>query len=122
MLFGGFFVEQRYRQERDGKLSFEARNMLAFDATDGSYKLYQFDSVGFVPQAPATGAWTGNELALVRSSPRGRQRVTYSFETKDRYRMRVEFSPAGSDAWQDVVSGTYRRARSVSSNQPQEGL
>ena len=121
-LFGGFFVEQRYRQARDGKPSFEARNMLAYDATDGSYKLYQFDSMGFVPQAPAVGSWSGSELVLTKTSPRGRQRVTYIFENDDRYRMRVQFSPAGSDEWQEVVSGLYSRARSVSSNQTQEGL
>ena len=122
MLFGGFFVEQRYRQERNGKISFEARNMLAFDANDGSYKLYQFDSVGFVPQLPATGSWHGDDLVLLKASPRGRQQVVYTFENEDRYRMRVQFSPAGSDEWQDVVSGIYRRTRSVSSNQTQEGV
>jgi hypothetical protein len=122
VLFGGFFVEQSYRQQREGKLSFAARNMLAFDAIDGAYKLYQFDSVGFVPQAPATGQWEGDSLLLVKTSPRGRQRTLYTFENEDRYRMSVQFAPAGSDEWQDVISGVYRRVVSVSSNQTQEGL
>jgi hypothetical protein len=59
---------------------------------------------------------------LVKTSLRGRQRILYTFENEDRYRMSVQFSPAGSDDWQDVVSGVYRRVASVSSNQTQEGL
>ena len=113
-LFGGFFVEQCYRQEREGTPSFAARNMLAFDVADGSYKLYQFDSIGFVPQSPATGHWNGDDLVLVKTSPRGSQRTVYRFENEDCYRMSVHFSPSGSDIWQDVVSGMYRRAHSLS--------
>ena len=65
--------------------------------------------MGFVPATPASGAWSGNELALVKTSPRGAARVTYNFDTADSYRMRLEFKAAGSDVWQDMVSGVYRR-------------
>ena len=115
-LFGGFFVEQSYRQMRDGEISFEARNVFGFNGSDQSYKLYQFDSVGFAPPSPASGAWNGNELVLMKASPRGRQRTVFTFENEDCYRMGVSFSPAGSDTWQEVVSGTYRRASLTSSN------
>ncbi|TIT77348.1 MAG: DUF1579 domain-containing protein, partial [Mesorhizobium sp.] len=107
--FGGLFVVQRYRQRRDGTISFGAHNVFGFDQLNGVVTMHQFDSMGFVPAAPATGAWNGNELVLGRSSPRGAARVTYVFEGADTYRMKLQFKPAGSDAWQDMVSGLYRR-------------
>jgi hypothetical protein len=115
-LFGGFFVEQRYMQMRDGSASFEARNILGFDAADQAYKLYQFDTMGFTPAAPASGEWIDNKLVLTKVSPRGQQRTLFQFENEDCYRMGVTFSPAGSDTWQEVVSGIYRRVASASSN------
>jgi len=80
--FGGLFVSQHHRQTRDGRVSFETHNMLGFDPSDGSFKLWQFDSMGFVPPSPASGAWDGNTLTLTRSSPRGaRVRLTFSTMT-----------------------------------------
>ncbi|WP_062230337.1 DUF1579 family protein [Aureimonas sp. N4] len=116
LVLGGFFLEQRYRQRRDGAVSFEARNLIGFDPADQLYKLYPFDTVGFVPPAPASGAWQEDGLVFTRTSPRGRQRTVFTFENEDRYRMGVSFSPVGSDTWQEVVSGVYRRAASPSSN------
>ncbi len=116
VLFGGFFLEQRYRQTRDGAVSFEARNVFGFDGSEQAYKLYQFDTAGFVPPSPASGEWSGNELVLTKTSARGRQRIVFTFENEDRYRMGVSFSPAGSDTWQEVVSGSYRRTSPTSSN------
>ncbi len=115
-LFGGFFVEQRYVQKRDGATSFEARNILGFDAAEQAYKLYQFDMVGFAPAAPASGEWIDDKLVLTKASPRGAQRTLFQFENNDCYRMGVTFAPVGSDTWQEVVSGVYRRVASASSN------
>ncbi|QPC90104.1 DUF1579 family protein [Mesorhizobium sp. INR15] len=114
--FGGLFVVQRYRQRRDGTISFGSHNVFGFDQPNGTYTMHQFDSMGFVPVSPATGAWNGNELVLLRSSPRGAARVSHIFDTNDSYRMRVEFQPVGSDAWQDMVSGVYRRVSPSSIN------
>ena len=66
--------------------------------------------------SPATGNWNGGALTLVRSSPRGSARVTYDFTTDDSYRMRLEFQPPGSDIWQDMVSGVYKRVSPSSIN------
>ncbi|NLR99144.1 DUF1579 domain-containing protein [Rhizobium sp. P38BS-XIX] len=115
-LFDGAFVEQHYVQTRDGATSFEARNIFGFDAADQAYKLYQFDTVGFVPAAPASGEWIDGKLVLTKVSPRGAQRTLFQFENEDCYRMGVTFSPVGSDTWQEVVSGLYRRVASASSN------
>jgi hypothetical protein len=107
--FGGLFVVQRYRQRRDGTISFGAHSVFGFDQQNSLVTMHQFDSMGFVPASPATGTWNGNTLTLLRSSPRGSARVTYDFTKDDSYRMRLEFQPPGSDAWQDMVSGVYRR-------------
>lgn len=107
--FGGLFVVQRYRQRRDGTVSFGSHNVFGFDQQNGLVTMHQFDSMGFVPMSPATGMWNGSELTLERSSPRGAARVSYGFDGADSYRMKLQFKPAGSDAWQDMVSGLYRR-------------
>jgi hypothetical protein len=107
--FGGLFVVQRYRQRRDGTISFGAHSVFGFDQQNGVVTMHQFDSMGFVPVSPATGTWNGSELVLERSSPRGAARVTYHFDGGDSYRMRLQFQPVGSDAWQEMVSGLYRR-------------
>jgi hypothetical protein len=107
--FGGLFVVQRYRQGRDGTVSFGAHNVFGFDQPNSLVTMHQFDSMGFVPMSPATGIWDGNALVLERSSPRGAARVTYVFEDADTYRMKLQFKPTSSNAWQDMVSGLYRR-------------
>ncbi|MFB9982174.1 DUF1579 family protein [Mesorhizobium kowhaii] len=114
--FGGLFVVQRYRQSRDGTVSFASHNVLGFDQQDSVVTMHQFDSMGFVPAASATGTWGGNTLTLLRSSPRGSARVTYDFDSNDSYRMRLQFQAAGSDAWQDMVSGVYSRVSPSSIN------
>ena len=107
--FGGLFVVQRYRQRRDGTVSFGSHNVFGFDQQNKVVTMHQFDSMGFVPMSPGTGRWDGDELVLERSSPRGAARVTYGFDNSDTYRMKLHFKPVGSDAWQDMVSGRYRR-------------
>ncbi|TIP33419.1 MAG: DUF1579 domain-containing protein, partial [Mesorhizobium sp.] len=49
---------------------------------------------------------------------RGAARVTYGFDGADTYRMKLQFKPAGSNAWQDIVSGLYRR---VAPSETKEG-
>jgi hypothetical protein len=112
--FGGLFVTQRYRQMRNGKVGFQSHNVLGVDPSDGTTKLWQFDSMGFVPPAPASGTWDGDTLTLERSSPRGAARTRYTFENPDCYRMTLQFRPADSDTWQDMVEGTYRRVEDKS--------
>ncbi|MER9695369.1 DUF1579 domain-containing protein [Mesorhizobium sp. M0179] len=114
--FGGLFVVERYRQRRDGTVSFGSHSVFGFDQQNSLVTMHQFDSMGFVPASPATGAWNGSELTLDRSSPRGSARVTYIFDNADAYRMRLHFKPAGSDSWQDMVSGVYRRVSPSSIN------
>ena len=113
--FGGLFVVQRYRQRRDGTVSFGSHSVFGFDQQNCVVTMHQFDSMGCVPVSPATGTWNGTELVLERSSPRGSARVTYIFDNADAYRMRLHFKPAGN-SWQDMVSGVYRRVLPSSIN------
>lgn len=107
--FGGLFVTQRYRQIRDDRESFAAHNVFGFDRADGLTKMFGFDSMGFFPATPATGSWDGDTLVLERSSSRGSARVTYTVDADDTYRTMLQFKPVGSDDWQDMAKGTYRR-------------
>jgi hypothetical protein len=107
--FGGLFVTQRYRQVREGKESFASHNVFGFDQTDGLVKMFAFDSMGFFPASPASGSWNGDMLVLERSSPRGAARVAYVIDGPDTYRTHLEFKPAGSETWQDMAKGTFRR-------------
>jgi len=107
--FGGLFVTQRYRQTRDGRESFASHNVFGFDQADGLTKMFAFDSMGFFPAGPASGSWEGDRLVLQRLSPRGAARVTYMIDGPDGYRTHLEFKPAGSENWQDMAKGAFRR-------------
>jgi hypothetical protein len=105
----GFYVSQSYRQERDGATSFEARGIFGFDTDDQHYKLYWFDSLGFVPPAPASGLWRGDTLTLVRASFRGAARHKYTFHSPDAYTIRIDYAWEG-ETWEEVLTGSYQRS------------
>jgi hypothetical protein len=117
---GGLFVTQRYRQTRGGRESFASHNVFGFDPADGLTKMFAFDSMGFFPSMPASGTWNGDTLVLERSSPRGAARVSYLFDGADRYRTHLEFKPAGSDDWQDMAKGAFRRMSPTNTTSEQE--
>jgi hypothetical protein len=104
----GFAVVQDYRQERGGRISFRGHGVFTFDAADRRTKLFWFDSLGYVPQAPASGLWEGDTLTLVRPSLRGATRHIYRFEGPDAYALTIQFSP-DQEGWSDLVTATYRR-------------
>jgi hypothetical protein len=106
--FGGFYVDQTYRQEQDGAVVFQGRGVFGFDTGDQHYKLYWFDTLGFVPPAPASGVWRGDTLTLVRASFRGAARHTYTFHSPDAYTIRIDYAWEG-ETWEEVLTATYRR-------------
>ena len=108
-ILGGFYVEQSYVQVRDGKTSFEGRGVFGYDTDDRLYKLYWYDSLGFQPPIPASGAWVGDMLAVVRPSLRGAARHIFSFDGPDRYTLRIEFSWEGGENWTEVLTGHFTR-------------
>jgi hypothetical protein len=104
----GFYLIQDTVQMRDGKESFATHGVFTFDRDDRTYKLFWHDSLGYYSPAPASGAWVGNKLTLVRGSLRGNARHVYEIVDKDSYTMKIQFSP-DAEGWSDVLTGTYRR-------------
>jgi len=104
----GFYLIQDTTQTRDGKESFATHGVFTYDRDDRTYKLFWHDSLGYYSPAPASGAWVGNKLTLVRGSLRGNARHVYEIVDNDTYTMKIQFSP-DAEGWSDVLTGTYRR-------------
>ena len=109
----GFYLIQDYRQSREGKTIFSGHALMTFDREDGLYKMFWHDSVGFVPESPATGQWKGEELVLQRASLRGSTRHIYAFSGADAYSLTIRFSP-DDEGWSDFLTATYRRVAPAS--------
>ena len=108
MDLNGFYLIQDTRQMRDGKETFATHGVFTYDRDDRTYKLFWHDSLGYYSPAPASGAWVGNKLTLVRGSLRGNARHVYEIVDNDNYTMKIQFSP-DAEGWADVLTGTYRR-------------
>ena len=106
---GGFYVEQHYTEEVQGKVSIQVRAVFGWDEEKQQVLVYWFDSYGFAPQQPGTGQWDGDTLLLTRVSSRGMTRHHYRFENAGCYTMRLESSFDGGATWQPVMEGRYRR-------------
>jgi len=106
---GGHVLIQDYSAQRDGKQWLRAHAVLAYDQQSAALSLYWFDSMGFVPAAPAPGEWDGRALRFVRSSPRGQTRHTYVPAGPDSYQLILESSFDSGASWAPVVSGRYLR-------------
>ena len=99
---------QDYRAERDGKPWLSAHAVFTVD--EGHlYRLFWFDSSGFVPEHAALGSWHDDELHFVRVSTRGQTRHRYMFNGIEEYRLSLESSFDDGHSWTDVMHGHYRR-------------
>jgi len=107
--FDGRVLIQDYSAQRDGKLWFKAHAVIAIDQQTSSLSLHWFDSMGFVPAAPAPGEWDGRALRFVRSSPRGQSRHTYIPNAPDSYELILESSFDEGASWVLVMTGRYSR-------------
>ena len=106
----GFYLIQDARQMRDGQESFATHGVFTYDREDRTYKLFWHDSLGYQAPAPASGGWAGKSLVLVRGSLRGNARHVYEIVDDNTYNMKIQFSP-DAEGWNDVLTGTYKRAR-----------
>jgi hypothetical protein len=104
----GFYVIQDYVQERGDRISFRGHGLFTFDRDDRLYKLFWYDSLGYVPPGPASGVWKDDALILLRASLRGAARHVFRFLDPDTYTHTIQFSP-DSEGWSEVLTGTYRR-------------
>ena len=103
-----FYLIQDTRQMRDGKESFAVHALFTYDREDRLYKLFWHDSLGYYPPSPASGAWVGKTLTLVRGSLRGNARHVYEIIDDASYAMKIQFSP-DAEGWTDVLTGVYKR-------------
>ncbi len=110
--FDGCVLIQDYSAQRDGKLWFKAHAVIALDHPSSSLSLHWFDSMGFIPAAPAPGQWDGEALHFVRTSPRGQTRHTYIVTGTDAYELVLESSFDAGKSWVPVMTGRYSRAKS----------
>jgi hypothetical protein len=85
-----------------------SHGLFTFDREDRLTKLFWFDSLGYVPQGPASGIWRDDTLILLRPSLRDAARHVYRFAGPDAYEHQIQFSP-DNEGWSDVLSGTCRR-------------
>ncbi len=104
----GFYLIQDTRQTRDGGEIFLTHGIFTYDREDRHYKLFWYNSLGYIPPSPASGGWTGNALILVRGSLRGNARHVYELIDDNTYSMKIQFSP-DAEGWADVLTGVYRR-------------
>lgn len=110
LVLGGFFLEQDYRQQRDGQTTFEVHASFGFDEEQQQFALFWLDSFGFVPRQPAWGQWQDEQtLVFLRHSARGQARHTYRLTGPDRYENRLENSWDGGQTWVELLRGEYRR-------------
>lgn len=105
---GGFYLIQEYRQERAGKTIFSGHGLVTFDREDGRYKMFWYDSVGFVPESAAFGHWKDDGLVLRQATLHGSARRTFRFDGPDAYSLRLQFSP-DDEGWSDLLTATYHR-------------
>ena len=110
MDLNGFYLIQDSVQMRDGKQIFATHGIFTYDREDRTYKLFWHDSLGYYPPSPASGGWAGKSLILVRGSLRGNARHVYEVVDDNTYNMKIQFSP-DAEGWNDVLTGTYKRAR-----------
>jgi hypothetical protein len=109
MTLGGFWLALDHKQRRNGETIFEAHARLTWDADAAQYVMAWFDGFGFVPPSLARGDWVGSDLVLIRISPRGMARHTFSTAIEGVLAMRVENSFDGGATWSLVMTGHYRR-------------
>ena len=102
-----FFLLTDYEQEHEGAVTFRGHGIFGWDPDTARYVMYWFDSMGFLPGEPATGAWEGDTLTLTHVYERGHARYVWSVGDNE-LRMRIESSPDGQE-WAVVLDGTYRR-------------
>lgn len=108
--FDGRVLIQDYSAQRDGKAWFKAHAVIALDQSGPCLSLHWFDSMGFIPGAPASGEWDGKALRFVRSSPRGQARHTYIPSGPESYELILESSFDSGATWTPVMKGRYVKA------------
>ncbi len=107
---GGRFAIADYAQLEAGEVVFAGHGVYGYDAKQGCYTMYWFDSAtpgGFIN--PARGSWQGDTLTFVREGEDSWGRYTYEF-ADDGYTFRLERSTDGQQ-WSTLMRSVYTRVR-----------
>ncbi|HEU5047731.1 MAG TPA: hypothetical protein VFT64_07800 [Rickettsiales bacterium] len=108
--WSGKMLTQEYSAVRDGKSWLQAHAVFTCSAELKQYKLFWFDSFGFVPAQPAEGILeNADTLSFIRVSERGMTRHIYNFKQDGKYSLQLESSFDGGASWEAVMNGEYVR-------------
>lgn len=105
----GMFVISDYRQERDGRVTYRGHGVFGWDAKQGVYTMYWFDSMGSDPGGPARGKWEGSTLIFEMQNPMGYSRYEYRFEADGGYAFEIAMSQDGK-SWRPWLESHWARA------------
>ncbi len=105
MALGGFSLIQEYRQEIEGKVTFEGHGVFSYDGKTEEYLLYWWDSMGMGVN-DFRGKRDGDRLTLEHTGPMGHNRTVFDLGKAGTYTFRMQFSPDGA-AWMNMMEGTY---------------
>jgi len=107
MALNGFFLISDYRQERDGKTTYEGHGVYGFEPKETCWTMWWAD--GMCPTGGlAKGQWQGNTLSFQNQSPMGHSRYTYVIEGPERMTFRLESSQDGKN-WTLFMEGKFRK-------------
>jgi hypothetical protein len=107
LALGGWIIIQDYRQEREGKTSFEGHAVFSWDRDHETYVLNWWDSMGMPPHE-FRGSWEGDVLTLTSETPQGRSRARFHFGKEGHYDFTMDVSPDGR-TWLTFMEGSYTR-------------
>jgi len=104
----GFFVITDYVQKRGAQVSYRGHGVIGWDARLQHYTMHWFDSMGCDPGPAALGTMDGKTLQFLQQHHMGHNRITYGFDSKDRYTFKLEQSQDGK-SWTPFIDGVYKR-------------
>jgi hypothetical protein len=93
--------------EDDESAAVRGHGVLSIDPDSGEVVRHWWDSIG-PPSESARGGWTGDDLVLERSSPRGTNRTSWTLEG-DVLRQTVAVRAPGEREFAILVRATHRR-------------
>lgn len=107
LALGGFALIGDYRQEREGRVTFEGHAVTTFDPKTELYTLHWFDSLGSPPEV-FTGRFEGDVLVQSHGGPAMHVRLRYDLSEAGTLIASMEMSPDGQD-WKRLFDARYER-------------
>ena len=106
---GGWFVLMNYEQRQPGGNLYTARGVIGYDAEQGHYTFYWFDSQGWNPGTPAVGQWEGDRVVFKQVSSMGHNRMVFDFSGDHGYKFSMDTSQDGAQ-WTRLMDESFKPA------------